>query len=308
LSHASRDTGSLALIEDCATEWAAECGRLASEYFRSGMAVEYKGPGRRDPVTEADRRVEDFLRATISDRFPEHRVLGEERPDVGPVDADFIWVLDPIDGTANFASGLPVFAVSIGVLQHGVPVVGAVYTSVGLHLRPGVIHARRGGGCVANGERLVAFGEPTLHPSRPAALPAAYWRRFRFGRGLRWQPIEARTTGSIAWELTMIAAGALQFGAYPRPHIWDLAAGAVLIREAGGLVLYWERARSSWLPLERFDAPLRNARGAPGALRDWTRPVLLGGSLVTTFVAQHLRPRDGLRARLWPLLWRLFAG
>lgn len=302
------DPAYLAEIERQATDWATECGRLAADQFRTGLTVEYKGPDGRDPVTEADRHIEDYLRASVSSRFPEHCVLGEERSDLGPAGADFVWVVDPIDGTVNFAAGLPVFAVSIGVLHRGVPVVGAVYVSQSIRLHPGVVHARRGGGCFLGEDRLSAFAEPTLRPSHPAALPAAFWRRFALGRGLRWRPVEVRTTGSIAYELALIAAGALQFGVYRSPRIWDVAGGVLMATEAGGAVLSWDRRRSSWLPLERFVAPRRGRRGQAGVLRDWGLPLLVGGSGVTAFVAQHLRPREGLHARLWPLIWRLLGG
>jgi myo-inositol-1(or 4)-monophosphatase len=234
-------------------------------------------------------------------------VLGEEREDIGSPQADFVWVIDPVDGTVNFASGLPLFAVSIGVLHRGAPVAGAIYLSCGPNGQPAVTHARRGGGCFLGEQRLSAFAEPELHPSRPAALPAAFWRRFRFGRGLRWRPIEVRTLGSIAYELTLIAAGALQFGVYRAPRIRDVAAGVTLVREAGGIALQWDERQASWVPIEHFVAPRRRS-GEPGPLRDWALPVLLGGSAVTTFAAQNLRPRRGLHARLWALLWRLFGG
>jgi myo-inositol-1(or 4)-monophosphatase len=292
-------------IEQQATAWAGECGRLAEEQLRRGLVVEYKGAGRRDPVTETDRQVEDFLRDNVLRRFPEHRVLGEERPDLGPPEADFVWVIDPIDGTANFASGIPLFAVSIGVLHQGVPVVAALYVTQSVLLKAGVLHARRGGGCFIGEQALRAFEEPALHPSYPAALPAAFWRRFHLGRALRANPVEVRTTGSIAFELGLIAGGGLQFGAYRAPRIWDVAAGVLLIEEAGGLVMTWDKRRSAWVALSRFVAPPANNGREPGPLRNWARPVLAGGRHVTAFVAQQLRPRGGLSAQLAQMLWRI---
>lgn len=296
---------SLAEIEAQASAWAATCGELAAEHFRTDLAVEYKGPNRRDPVTAIDRQVEDFLRGAVLDRFPGHRMLGEERPDLGPSDADFTWVVDPIDGTANFAHGLPIFSVSIGVLHRGVPVVGAIYVTQSPHLCHGVVHARRGGGCFLGEERLAVCAELALHPSHPAALPAAFWRRFAFGRALRRQPIEVRTMGSIAYDLTLIAAGALQFGLYRAPRLWDVAAGVVLVSAAGGVVLNWEASQSRWQPLERFVPPTPARKGEASALRDWAQPIILGGPHVTPFVARHVRPRSGLINRLWPFLRRL---
>ena len=131
-------------IERRAVEFARKAGEILLGHFRQPLQIEYKSEGRRDPVTQADRESEDWLRSAISEAFPDHGIVGEENPNSEHGSADFVWVLDPLDGTTNFLNGLPVFASSIGVLYRGRPAVAAIFV-------PGpdggsVVHARRGGG------------------------------------------------------------------------------------------------------------------------------------------------------------------
>ncbi|MCA9848817.1 MAG: inositol-1-monophosphatase, partial [Dehalococcoidia bacterium] len=118
-------------IEALAAALAAEAGAFATEQLEREVLVEYKADATgkentNDPVSEVDRAVEQLLRDRVAAEFPDHVVVGEEDATQPAPDTEFVWVLDPVDGTANFVNGFPLFAVSIGVLQHGRPVVGAV--------------------------------------------------------------------------------------------------------------------------------------------------------------------------------------
>ena len=108
--------------------WLAEAGRIALQWFRSDAVAEDKGAGRAayDPVTEADRAIEDVLRAGISARFPDHEIVGEERGTTGPA-GRYRWMIDPIDGTKAFVSGSPLWGTLLGLLDGGRPVAGWVH-------------------------------------------------------------------------------------------------------------------------------------------------------------------------------------
>src|SRR5439155_24197501 len=95
------------------------------------VALEFKGKKQENPVTALDRDTETFLRSELRLAFSEHGLLGEEHADDIADEARYVWVIDPIDGTMNFASGLPLFGISIGLLDQGVPVVGAIWVPVG---------------------------------------------------------------------------------------------------------------------------------------------------------------------------------
>jgi myo-inositol-1(or 4)-monophosphatase len=270
---------SLDVFESTAVELARAAGERALAAFRTTVALEFKGKKQDNPVTALDRETESFLRAELRRAFPDHGLLGEEHADDIAADARYVWVIDPIDGTMNFASGLPLFGISVGLLEDGAPVVGCIWAPVGPTLGAGVFHARAGGGAW--------FGDAPVRVSRAddergqiMALPAGYLRAFRFRRAGKDTPRPARalpdprTTGSCTAELVLIASGALRAGVFIKPSIWDVAAGTLIVREAGGAVLTWADRR--WCVFQRFEpAPPAQGKGEP-ALRHWGRPLLLG--------------------------------
>src|SRR5690242_14694715 len=150
------DDRTLEQIERTAVEIARLAGAEIVTALGGMLAVKYKSDlarkegdelAYRDPVSEVDHRVEVLLRARIAERFPSHDIIGEEindRPGDRPY-AEYIWAVDPIDGTANFINGFPLFAASIGVLHRGRPVAGAVWCAASHALRAGVYHGHVGG-------------------------------------------------------------------------------------------------------------------------------------------------------------------
>lgn len=269
----------LACFEARAVELARAAGVRAIAAFRDTVKLEFKGKKQDNPVTALDRDTETFLRTELRNSFPNHGLLGEEHADDIAADAHYVWVIDPIDGTMNFASGLPLFGISVGLLENNALAVGAIWVPVGPTLQAGVYHARRDGGAW--------FDEQPVHVSRAEdergqimAMPGGYLRAFRFRRPDRTLPRPARalpdqrTTGSCTAELVLIASGALRCGVFIKPSIWDVAAGALIVGEAGGSVLTWQDSR--WQPFERFE-PTKPERGkGEAALRHWGRPLLLG--------------------------------
>ena len=115
-------------LEETAVLLARGAGEILSAYFGVQILVEYKDEHQRDPVTEVDKKAQEYLVKEITERFPDHGILGEEDADDSESPApDFLWVLDPLDGTTNFLNGLPVYACSVGLLYRGRPLVGALY-------------------------------------------------------------------------------------------------------------------------------------------------------------------------------------
>jgi fructose-1,6-bisphosphatase/inositol monophosphatase family enzyme len=271
--------GSLIEFEQTAVELARTAGERALSAFRSTLALEFKGKRQDSPVTALDRDTETFLRTELRSAFPAHGLLGEEHADDIAPDASHVWVLDPIDGTMNFASGLPLFGISVGLLAHGAPVVGCIWVPVGPTLGPGVYHARADGGAWFD-DQPVRVSRAADERGQIMALPAGHLRAFRFRRAGRDVPRPARalpdprTLGSCTAELVLIASGALRSGVFIKPSIWDVAAGALIVREAGGAVMTWHDG--AWQTFERFEpeAPPRG-KGTPG-LRYWGRPLLMG--------------------------------
>ena len=254
-------------MEQAAVAIARDASAELWRRFAGPLDVRYKSKRDKDPVTAADEAIEVLVRNAVRDRFPSHGVLGEEGADRA-AGAEFVWVVDPVDGTANFANGMSMFAVSIGVLQRGVPVAAALYTAFGPDARPCIMHARRGGGLFIDGRPWSAADRSASGRAGLVGVPAGFHRSFRFRILGGVPPGETRSLGSIAVEMGLAAAGGLQYAIFSSPKVWDVAAGVLLVQEAGKVV-YTDRA-GTWEILRRFDAPA----GRP--LRDWKQAVIAG--------------------------------
>jgi myo-inositol-1(or 4)-monophosphatase len=299
----SLDPALPAELATVAAELAAAAGTRLLERFRTTLTVEYKRPGHQDPVTEADRDAEHFLWQAIRARFPEHGVLGEEGAEP-PRGAPFVWVLDPLDGTTNFINGLPLWCVSVGVLWYGRPVAGAIFTPAGPTATPAVVRAHLGGGTFLNDLPVRVMPEPEPTRRRLATLPAHYWQDLRFRSRGPNRLGETRTLGSTALELALIAAGTLQYGVFWDPKIWDIAAGVLAVREAGGVVLGRSRRTQPWAELYAFEPrPVR--RGEPASLRGWRGSIVAGSAPAARVVAADIRARLALPAPVTAAAGRL---
>jgi len=271
---------SLERFEQTAVELAAEAGTRALEAFRGTLTLEFKGSKKDNPVTRLDRETETFLRTELRRAFPEHGLLGEEHDDDIAENAEYVWVLDPIDGTMNFASGLPLWGISVGLLHLGRPVAGCIWVPVGPTLAPGCYHARLDGGAWFNDQR-VHVSSAVDERGQIMGLPGGYIRVFRFrrpkpgtARPERALP-DARTLGSCTAELMLIASGRLRGGVFVKPSIWDVAAGVLIVREAGGKAMTWQDGR--WTEFACFEPKTPEKKnGGPPALRHWGQPLLLG--------------------------------
>ena len=295
------DSSLLLSIENHAVRLARDAGALLLDSFQRKLAVEYKSKGEKDPVTEADRNSEELLRAGIQRQFPDDGIVSEETPEPHGLDRDFVWIVDPLDGTTNFLNRFPIFGVSIGVLYRGIPVVGALFVPSPLISGGQVIHARLGGGAFADDTPVQVYQDDRPSSGGLVAMPAFFWHQYRLGAELRRRTGEVRVTGSITYELALVASGALQYAAFGGPKIWDVAAGVAIIREAGGDVLS-RSGRRPWQPLRSFLEPGTGLPG-DGDLRKWSAGLLVGNPLVVALVARNLRPRS----RIWRWLRRMAA-
>ena len=294
------DDSTLASIEDQAVRMARRAGQTLMGYFGSSLDVEFKDEGETDPVTNVDREVQADLVRAISEAYPDHGIVGEEDEDVdrGPA-PNYVWVLDPLDGTKNFMNGLPIFASSIGVLYRGAPVAGAVYIPWPGEPEGVALHARKGGGTHAGGEPISLADAPEPIPSRLTTLPESFRTAFRFDAPMQGRTGEVRVTGSIVYELAMVARGVVQYSFTGAPHLWDAVAGSVLVAEAGGLVMTADRRRSRiplvpstlrWSELESF-FPDWGEGITLDRMRKWRSPLLCGSPKLTRHVARNLRAR-----------------
>jgi histidinol-phosphatase len=217
---------------DFATRAAEEAGRITLRHFGT-VAVEFKGDG--SEVTQADREAEEFLRAAIAEAYPEDGIVGEEGEDV-PGRSGRRWILDPIDGTRSFASGVPLYGVLVALESGGEPVLGCChFPAVGQTLS-----AARGGGAWFNGVRARVSDCDDLGAARLVTSGLEYWRTMAPEEGRQgWQRLVervrvARTWGD-AYGYSLVATGRAELMADPAVgSYWDYAPMIPIFQEAGG--------------------------------------------------------------------------
>ena len=221
----------MGLYRDFAAELALEAGSFLKGKFNTAHDITYKGEI--DLVTEADRGCEALLIARIEKAFPGHGILAEETRGVAET-RDFTWIIDPLDGTTNYAHHYPVFCVSIALEHDGALVAGIVFNPI----MGEMFTAEAGGGAFLNGEpirvsatgelgrSLVATGFP--YDVRESRTNMAAHNRFL----LAAQAV--RRCGSAALDLCYVACGRFEGFWELKLNPWDTAAGAVILAEAGG--------------------------------------------------------------------------
>jgi myo-inositol-1(or 4)-monophosphatase len=266
------DDATLVEIERTAIEIARVAGAEIVTAVGGVLAIRYKGedvdasslPRYRDPVSEVDQRVETLLRARIAERFPTHDIIGEEineRAADKPY-ADFVWVVDPIDGTTNFINGFPLFAASVGVLYRGRPIVGALWCATTHALRAGVYHSRSDSPVHFDGSPLKLKRNP-LVKRRLGGEPS-----FSSSHVAPW---EIRKTGSAAIECAFVAAGLLQIARFAPLNIWDVGGGIALVQSAGLAVKVLDDGK--WRDFDSFRSGIPETSAD---IRRWRQAVLIG--------------------------------
>jgi myo-inositol-1(or 4)-monophosphatase len=223
-------------------------GALAMSFFgRANPLLRFD----HDLVTEADVAVQDFLRHEVRAAYPSHQFLGEEgrrRPqDVEP--AQPLWVVDPLDGSACFSSGMPVWGLSLALFDGGRPVLGVIHLPVTTELYSAML------------------GEKAMLNDRPIAVREESWdnesllltySRFHSDFTTRF-PGKVRSLGSTAAHMAYVARGAAGAAILGNAHVWDIAAGCVILEAAGGAVRDLTGTRvelTRYLPGERIDIAL----------------------------------------------------
>ena len=308
------DEAQIIEIERHAVELARGAGEILAGHFGRRIEVEFKDDKQRDPVTAADKQTQAYLTAGIARRFPNHGVLGEEATEEEKQSEepakDTLWVLDPLDGTTNFLNGLPVFASSIGVIHRGRPVAAALYIPWPADGGGFVLHCRKGGGTrispLASGQgadeepvKVLETEQPI--PNRLIGLPGYFPLANRFTGGLAGKEGELRTTGSIAYELAMTARGVMQYGIFGAPRMWDMAGGALAVQEAGGTVMTRFKGERQWHPIDSFVPSWDEKTPTMKELRAWVAPLVAGNHHLAPLIANNVRRRFSLRAKLRPL-------
>jgi myo-inositol-1(or 4)-monophosphatase len=213
---------------------ARQAGAILRESLGRVEQINFKGTV--DLVTEVDKRSEEAIVGALTARFPNHRIVAEEGSGEAEGASPYRWLIDPLDGTTNYAHGHPYFGVSLALQHAGDLIVGVVYDPI----KDELFQAERGGGAFLNGQPiqvseidrlirgLIVTGFPYDAAKRPVAL--AHWHAFSFAAQ------GTRRNGAASLDLCSVACG--RFDGYYEAYLgpWDCAAGALIVAEAGGRI------------------------------------------------------------------------
>jgi len=236
-------------------------GEVVTPYFRHA-SLEVRRKGENDFVTQADKESETAILAEIRKRFPDHRILAEEGSGAGQGHGDYEWLIDPLDGTTNFLQGLPVYCVSVACRKGDELLAAAIQDPEGGNL----FTASRGGGAFWNGRRMSASPSASLtgaflatgYPFRALSTLDLYLGIFR---DVFRHAKAIRRCGSAALDLAYTAAGVYDGFFEFRLSPWDIGAGVLMVREAGGAVTDLDGGNNSF-------ASGNVVAGSPGVHRE----------------------------------------
>jgi histidinol phosphatase-like enzyme (inositol monophosphatase family) len=227
-----------------AVSFARQAGELTLQHFRTpGLAVECKGDG--SPVTIADHRAEKLLRKLITEEFPRDAIVGEEFGET-PGTSGFQWILDPIDGTKSFVSGVPLYTTLVAVMRNNEPLMGVIFAPAVDEM----VYAATGQGCwhVINGGEPQPAKVSTVCSLTDAVflttcVPSYSLDRQQDGRGVFDKLAKlcrvSRTWGD-AFGYLLVATGRAEIMIDPIMNLWDAAALQPIIQEAGGQFFDWQ--------------------------------------------------------------------
>lgn len=219
-------------MKDFILQLAKEAGKITLDYLGHAK-ISSKGP--KDVVTEADVAVEKFVTKKIKEKYPNHNIIGEEAM-YEPTDSDYTWFIDPIDGTNNYSHADPNFAVSIGVAKDSVLVYGCVY----IPAFDWMFFAEINKGSELNGQKITVSKITELKDSlvqlQVSHLPDTVDASLEIMKYFTLKADRARDWGFCAGQLGYVGAGKADVMLKAYQNSWDIAAGMLIVTEAGGIV------------------------------------------------------------------------
>ena len=219
---------------DFTKELATASGDIINSYFRTGVNIETKSDD--SPVTIADKKAEEAMREMIMKAYPEHGIIGEEFGNYNE-DAEYQWVLDPIDGTKSFITGTFLFGTLIGLMKNRQPILGAIHHSVTSHLLIGTGDETR-----LNGDKITVRANEKLRDA--ALLYTDFVDIGKYQNGIAFQQLMGRTRINRTWGdchgYFLVATGYADIMLDPIMNLWDIVALIPVIEGAGGKITDWK--------------------------------------------------------------------
>jgi len=283
---------SLNQIAEIAIEATLEAGDYISSRFGGDLTISSKsGKTGQDLVTDVDKKSQKIIEEIICKRFPNHTILGEEdSDDKKTIAEDWVWAIDPIDGTNNYVNTSQHHAVSVAAMHKGYPMVGVIWVPWANDSGNGLLmHAAKGSGTWINGKRIeIEIDDIKPVRGRLSGLPWLEMGNFKLSKAIMSSLGEVRIFGSTAYELFMVANGSMQFSLTGFANTWDFAAGILLVEESGGKVL-WTNNTNKFEKFTGWAQPYSNSYDTYKNLREWKGAVLVGSKKLVNYLSKNIK-------------------
>ncbi|MBD3280680.1 inositol-phosphate phosphatase [Candidatus Dojkabacteria bacterium] len=233
---------------------AEEANKVVMKYFGDLESMETEFKDDNSPVTLADREAENVIKEILLSKFPQHSIVSEENED-SLKDSEYVWIVDPIDGTIKFSRGIPLFSVQIALVREYKPILGVTSNPALGEL----YHAVEGQGTYKNGKRVHVSKTSDLSKSLTCAASTKYFNRTgNLDALLRLLEFGKDRGIGDAYAYSLLASGSADVVIEAKTKIWDVAASKVLVEEAGGKVTDFYGRELDFQTLEDIEAVATN--------------------------------------------------
>jgi myo-inositol-1(or 4)-monophosphatase len=250
-----------------------------------------------NPVTEIDLKTQNLIISTIYSKFPKHAILGEEGESKKNVKSDYLWIIDPIDGTKNFINSLPLYSVSIAVMFKGNIVAGGI----GLPWKNNfIISAYEGSGLQSS-----SLKKHLVEDFKPSAglitfAPTYFQRSYRIKRNFLKFSGEMRNLGSTAAELALVANGNAQLALSGYAFIWDFAAAWILVKESNKKIFFGNMNDNTWQDINPWHKYFNNGLYELDKLKNWRGKFMACQREHAEFLLNNIKPNG--RKKKFPFI------
>ena len=239
-------------------------------------------------VTEIDHNAQKIIIKNITETYPDHLIVGEE-DNIKKIknNSEFIWVIDPIDGTTNFVNGIPNFAISIALLKNYEPIAGVIWIPWPNNEKSLIFSSSKNNGSRVGSLKL-DLTENNISTLEEGSVTSYSSFSTLFGNKNRnikpWNKIikgEKRVIGTVAYEMALVAKGVIKFGLFGPASIWDFGAGLLIIKEAGGVIYFLDENYNIQDKFYSFESLMKKNNSIDEKMiYEWTGQFLIGGPMI----------------------------
>lgn len=270
-----------------------ECGEILLDNFGSSLRIEYKNDKKSDPVTEIDKQLQAKIINSLSNIVPSHNVLGEEEQEnYNQSESDYLWIIDPLDGTTNYINNVPLFGSSVGLMYKGTIIAGWIYIPWPNKKHGLVLSAISGDGCQVNQSPIHNEPVEQTEANKLIGLPGFFLSNNKFTGPMNNTFGEPRGTGSIAYECCLCAMGSTQYSIFGSPKLWDVAGGIAIVKESGGESIMREPNTKQWVITQPLITNWDSNNKSVENLKKWANSVIVCKTGLADYITSNMSTKQ----------------